>query len=87
VNGQSGARRIDCEDGIGTTILRGITTRGELFPIASAVDTRNDITGPNFSPDGRVLFFNVMGEDPPNEPGMTFAVWGPWHRARVTMRQ
>jgi secreted PhoX family phosphatase len=80
-----GGTLVVCEDGIGTTILRGITSRGELFPIAFAVDTRNDITGPNVSPDGSVLFFNIMGEDPPNEPAMTFAVWGPWHRGRITV--
>ena len=81
-----GGSLVVCEDGIGTTVLRGITSRGEIFPIAYAVDTRNDVTGPNLSPDGRVLFFNIMGEDPPNEPGMTFAVWGPWGRTGITRR-
>ncbi|MGW5362571.1 alkaline phosphatase PhoX [Actinopolymorpha pittospori] len=66
------------EDGPGTVLLRGITPRGEIFPIAHAVDMVNDVTGPTFSPDGKVLFFNLMGEDPPYEPGMSFAVWGPW---------
>jgi hypothetical protein len=69
-----------CEDGPGTTLLRGLTARGEIFPIAHAVDRVNDVTGPAFSPDGRTLFFNLMGEDPPYEPGMSFVVWGPWHR-------
>jgi Bacterial protein of unknown function (DUF839) len=42
-----GGTLIVCGDGIGTTVLRGITTSGELFTIAYAVDTRNDVTGPN----------------------------------------
>lgn len=66
------------EDGPGVALLRGIAPSGETFPIARAVDSRNDPSGPTFSPDGKVLFFNIMGEDPPNEPAMSFAVWGPW---------
>jgi secreted PhoX family phosphatase len=75
-----GGSLVVCEDGPGTTLLRGITPRGEIFPIAYSVDRVNDVTGPTFSPDGRILFFNLMGEDPPYEPGMSFAVWGPWSR-------
>ena len=54
--------------------------RGEIFPIAYSVDLVNDVTGPTFSPDGSILFLNIMGEDPPNQPAMSFAVWGPWRR-------
>ncbi|GIH19882.1 hypothetical protein [Rugosimonospora africana] len=71
---------IVCEDGPGTTLLRGITAKGEIFPIASSVDLVNDVTGPTFSPDGSILFLNIMGEDPPNQPAMSFAVWGPWRK-------
>jgi hypothetical protein len=31
-----------------------------------------ELAGACFSPDGGTLFFNVQ------QPGMTFAVWGPW---------
>jgi uncharacterized protein len=82
-----GGTIVMAEDGIGTTVLRGITTDGALFPIAYAVDTRNDISGPHVAADGRVLFVNIMGEDPPNEPGMTFAIWGPWHHAGFAVRR
>ncbi len=34
----------------------------------------SEMTGPCFSPDGTILFFNVQ------EPGYTFAVTGPWRR-------
>lgn len=68
------------DDGVGTSLLRGITARGEVFPIAYAVDKVNDPTGPVFSPDGRTLFINLMGEDPPLDSGMSFAVWGRWSR-------
>ena len=33
------------------------------------------------SPDGRVLFVNLQGDTAPGgpgNPGMTFAIWGPW---------
>lgn len=66
------------EDGPGVALLRGIDAAGRSFPIAYSMDERNDPSGPTFSPDGRILFFNLMGEDPPYEPGMSFAVWGPW---------
>lgn len=69
-----------CEDGPGTTLLRGITAKDEIFPIANAVDGKNDVTGPKFSPNGDILFVNIMGEDPPNQPAMSFSVWGPWRR-------
>lgn len=35
-------------------------------------DVYSEMTGPNFSPDGRVLFANIQ------EPGHTFAIRGPW---------
>ncbi len=34
----------------------------------------SELTGPCFSPDGKLLFVNVQ------EPGHTFAIRGPWER-------
>jgi uncharacterized protein len=62
----------------------GITLAGEAFPFA--VNPRSDEwCGATFSPDGRLLFANMQGDtsgDPttPNPPGLTVAIWGPWHR-------
>ncbi|GAA4953191.1 DUF839 domain-containing protein [Streptomonospora halophila] len=62
-----------CEDGSGGDMLRGVTDRGEIFDFA-ALNSSNtsELAGATFSPDGRVLFFNVQS------PGVTYAVTGPW---------
>ncbi len=70
------------DDGIGTSTLNAFTPSGDRYTIAEAMDGVNDPTGPTFSPDGTTLFFNLMGEDPPLEPAMSFAVWGPWDQLR-----
>ena len=36
--------------------------------------SNQEFAGATFSPDGRTLFVNVQ------EPGTTFAIWGPWRR-------
>jgi secreted PhoX family phosphatase len=42
----------------------------------------NEFAGCCFSPDGRVLFFNVQGartaDAAAGQPGATYAMWGPW---------
>ncbi|PSL05942.1 hypothetical protein CLV30_10394 [Haloactinopolyspora alba] len=62
-----------CEDGGGQDLLRGVTNRGQIFDFA-ALNSSNtsELAGATFSPDGRVLFFNVQS------PGITYAVTGPW---------
>ncbi|WP_019815337.1 alkaline phosphatase PhoX [Saccharomonospora saliphila] len=62
-----------CEDGAGPDLLRGVTTRGEIFDLA-ALNSANtsELAGATFSPDGQTLFFNVQS------PGVTYAVTGPW---------
>ena len=63
-----------CEDQYTPTVanhLRGITQRGEAYPIAlSRVQT--ELAGACFSPDGRVLFVNLY------KPAKTLAITGPW---------
>ncbi|MEO5987318.1 MAG: alkaline phosphatase PhoX [Candidatus Eisenbacteria bacterium] len=67
-----------CEDGSGDNFLVGITPRGTLYPLArNAHPLKRELAGCCFSPDGRTLFLNLQ------QPGITFAVWGPWARRRA----
>lgn len=63
-----------CEDGDGTNYVRGLSKDGLLFDFALNLHNKSEFTGATFSPDGETLFFNIQN------PGMTFAVWGPWTR-------
>jgi hypothetical protein len=63
-----------CEDGDGTNYVRGLSKDGLLFDFALNLHNNSEFTGATFSPDGETLFFNIQN------PGMTFAVWGPWAR-------
>ena len=74
-----------CEDGSGTDRLVGITPDGLLYEFIQNNINNNELAGVTFSPDGQTMFFNIQ------DPGITFAVWGPWqkvaqlsrHRARL----
>lgn len=69
-----------CEDNDGA-FVRGLTPDGEIFDIARNLANDREFAGACFSPDGRVLFFNIQGDvtvSGPGNLGMTFAVWGPW---------
>jgi len=70
-----------CEDGMGTNHLRGLTPDGQIFEFAQNIFNEREFAGACFSPDGRVLFVNIQGDLDsfgPGNPGMTFAIWGPW---------
>ena len=75
-----------CEDNNNDNYLRGLTPRGELFDIAlnrlvSGTGTPrydDEFAGSTFSPDGHTLFVNIQASR-----GMTFAIWGDWHRIGV----
>jgi uncharacterized protein len=77
-----------CEDSDQDNYLRGLTPHGELFDIAlnrlvSSIDpfpTRfnDEFAGSTFSPDGHTLFVNIQASR-----GMSFAIWGPWHKIGV----
>ncbi|MGW0230832.1 alkaline phosphatase PhoX [Actinopolymorpha singaporensis] len=60
------------EDGDGVQHLVGVTRSGRSYPMARNDLNGNEFTGPNFSPDGRVLFANIQS------PGHVFAITGPW---------
>ncbi|HET6949741.1 MAG TPA: alkaline phosphatase PhoX [Acidimicrobiales bacterium] len=75
-----------CEDNVNDNFIRGLSPRGELFPIAlnrltssTGADRSNDeFAGATFSPDGHTLFVNIQASR-----GLTFAIWGPWRRIGV----
>lgn len=67
------------EDGLGVQHLIGVSTRGEAYPLARnqiSNPAGGEFAGPCFSADGRILFVNVF------DPGITFAIAGPWRRRR-----
>ncbi|MGH3452068.1 MAG: PhoX family protein [Haloechinothrix sp.] len=75
-----------CEDNVNDNYLRGLTRGGRLFDIAlnrlvsRTGETRYDdeFAGSTFSPDGHTLFVNIQAGS-----GMSYAIWGPWHRIGV----
>jgi secreted PhoX family phosphatase len=60
----------------GDTINRvmGITPDGQVYTFASNRLNDSEFAGPTFSPDGKTFFVNYQN------PGMTFAIWGPFRR-------
>ena len=69
-----------CEDGAGEQYVRGLTPGGELFNVAKNVLNNTEFAGACFSPDGRILFVNIMGSTIDAGPvqGRTLAIRGPW---------
>jgi secreted PhoX family phosphatase len=65
---------IVCEDHPGRDRVIGITPNGRTYPIARNAQNDSEVAGACFSADGRTLFFNAQ------QPGTTFAVWGPWDK-------
>lgn len=63
--------------------VRGLTPDGKVFDIAANIANASELAGATFSPDGRTLFFNILGDIARRAPGMTLAVWGPWERGAV----
>jgi secreted PhoX family phosphatase len=65
-----------CEDNYSSDTrnhLKGVTPDGQVYAIGRNVFTGNsEFAGAVFSPDGQVLFVNIM------YPGVTFAIRGPW---------
>lgn len=75
-----------CEDNTQDNYLRGLSRSGHLWDIAlnrltssSGADRSGDeFAGSTFSPDGHTLYVNIQASR-----GMSFAIWGPWHRIGV----
>ena len=75
---------IICEDGHGGQMhIRGLTPDGKIFDLAKNRTRHHEMAGCTFSPDGRTLFFNLLGNVDDRRPGMTFAMWGPWDNGAV----
>jgi uncharacterized protein len=66
------------EDGVGASHVLSCTPGGATYAIARNQlffgGEFSEFTGPNFSPDGSILFVNIQ------EPGITLAITGPWGR-------
>ena len=68
---------IVCEDGRDDDYVVGVTPHGALYHLAHNAHNDQEFAGACFAPDGHTLFVNVQ------EPGLTYAVWGPWGKRRV----
>ncbi len=69
-----------CEDNLAQreNFVVGVTPRGTSYRMArNAHPSKREFAGACFAPDGRTMFVNVQ------EPGMTFAIWGPWEKRRA----
>ena len=75
-----------CEDSTGDNFVRGLSPNGKLWDIAlnrlvsstGAPRFGDEFVGATFDPDGHTLFVNIQASR-----GMSFAIWGPWHRIGV----
>jgi hypothetical protein len=76
-----------CEDSSVDNYIRGLSRGGQLWDIAlnrlvSGLTGQprfgDEFAGSTFSPDGHTLFVNIQASR-----GLTFAIWGPWHRIGV----
>ena len=67
---------IVCEDHRGRDRVIGITPKGGTYVFARNAFDDTEFAGACFSPDGRTLFVNSQN------PGITFAIWGPWSKRR-----
>ena len=68
---------IVCEDGRDDNFVVGITPGGRLYHLARNAHNQSEFAGACFAPDGRTLFVNLQ------DPGITFAVWGPWRERKA----
>ena len=62
------------EDGEGVNHLLGVTPTGGAYVFARNAMNDSEFTGVVFSPNGKTLFANIQ------DPGITFAITGPWTR-------
>jgi len=75
-----------CEDNINDNFVRALSPNGKLSDIAlnrlvsstGANRFNDEFAGATFSPDGHTLFVNIQASR-----GMSFAIWGPWHKIGV----
>jgi len=63
---------IFCEDGRGHDRLMGIDPDGGVYQLAVNRLGDGELAGCCFAPDGKTMFLSIQ------EPGITFAIWGPF---------
>lgn len=63
-----------CEDGDPDQYICGVTPKGEIYRFAHNALNGKEFAGICFSPDNQTMFLNIY------DPGITFAIWGPWAR-------
>lgn len=73
-----------CEDNE-APLVRGLTKDGAIFDVAKNLVNPTEFAGACFSPDGRVLFVNIMGStvDAGPHQGYTLAIRGPWEKGAL----
>ena len=74
-----------CEDGTDDHYIRGLNREGQIFNLVHAPNPVGEYAGTCFSPDGRVMFFNVQGSSSVggSRSSTTYAMWGPWEAGPV----
>ncbi|MGI8804154.1 MAG: alkaline phosphatase PhoX, partial [Thermoleophilaceae bacterium] len=70
-----------CENGTPPDFIRGLTPGGRIVDFAQAVNNLTEFAGACFSADGKTLFVNQNG-DRDDQPGVTYAIWGPFASRR-----
>lgn len=65
-------------DGDTVNRIAGITPGGQVYIFARNRLNDSEFAGPTFSPDGKTFFVNYQN------PGITFAIWGPFRRKSTT---
>jgi len=68
---------IVCEDGRAEDYVLGITPQGRIYRLARNRYNDSEFAGACFAPDGQTLFVNCQ------DPGITYAIWGPWESRRA----
>ncbi|GGE15146.1 hypothetical protein GCM10011571_15860 [Marinithermofilum abyssi] len=69
------------EDGDNGNRIMGITPDGEIYEFGRNRLNDSELCGPTFAPDGQTFFVNIQN------PGITFAIWGPFHRQNAARRR
>ncbi|MGH2721405.1 MAG: alkaline phosphatase PhoX [Actinomycetota bacterium] len=73
----TGGHLLLCENAPGgPQRIRGLTPEGRIYDFARANGRRTEFAGVCFDAASRTLFANQQGR--PGEPGVTYAIWGPW---------
>lgn len=85
-----GGGLVMCEDGSGDQYIRGLDQEGQIIDLVRSAYPEGgpqpgEFAGSCFSPDGRVMFFNVQGgrEIGSTLASGTYAMWGPWENGPI----